>query len=156
MIDPSPRPPMQPWVLRAIGATVVLLICYSVATVVLAASGQSVLPSPFNLFIFSGLALALLALMGRGLADQIAARITAHIDQTAARHDRRMNNIANGMIQHGILLEEITGEIPKTRPLIIACRREDDLPGYERGYADGLARAPMASDAKVIHLPGRN
>ena len=37
------------------------------------------------------------------------------------RTERRMQSLGNAMIEHGIQLDTITGEIPRVRPLIVAC-----------------------------------
>lgn len=151
MTDPPPVP-MPNWIKRSIGLVLLAAIIFAAATTTLALAGESTLPAPLSAIVTISFASAVVALLSRGLAGQMADRIITHIDHTVAiaadRQDRRMNSIALGMIEHGIKLEEITGEIPRVRPLVTACKHDDEPDGYARGYADGLARVPM--DRKKI------
>lgn len=134
MTDPSPSPsPMPNWIKWTIGACLLATVIFAAITTTLALSGEPTLPQPLSSIVTIVLATAVVALLARGFTAQIIDRIIAHIDQSvgavAARQDRRMNQIANGMIEAGIQLGEIiehTGEIPKVRPLIVACPHPHD------------------------------
>ena len=65
-----------------------------------------------------------LSAIGTGVTAGVwmAAEIRAHIDErvfeVAARMDRRMNTFGNAMIEHGIALDDTTGEIARVRQAI--------------------------------------
>ena len=52
---------------------------------------------------------------------QIKDHIDRRVVEAACRMDHRLNMIGNAMVEHGIQLDAITGEIPRVRPLIVAC-----------------------------------
>jgi hypothetical protein len=151
MLEPPSSTTMPRWISRAILGCLLLGVGYACTSIALAATGGPVLPPPANVIITIGLATTLALLFEYGLQLQLHARI----ELAEGRTSRRLDVISNGMIEHGIVLEAITGEIPRIRPLVIACAHGDDIDAYAKGFADGLAREPMA-DANVIPITGRN
>lgn len=146
---------MPHWISRAVGACLLVGMAYAGASVALATSGGPHLAAPTNALISIALATAIIGLIARGCTAQILARVDQHAD----RNDRRLTAITNGMVEHGIVLDQITGEIPRVRPLVTACPHVDTMDGYARGYADGAARKPMepsGTPGTVIQMRGQN
>lgn len=79
----------------------------------------------------------------------VMAHIDRRVSEAASRGDRRMDAIANGMIEHGIQLDDTTGEIAKVRVAFEGHTHPVQSGGYDRGYSDGLAAA------KVQRVSGR-
>lgn len=112
-------------------------------------AGVQLLPPPVPSILF----LTIVGLLLAQVIYRFDRRHGARLEAMDARSARRYDALDRGLAARGVQLEAITGEIPRIRPLVTACRHGDDLDGYSKGYADGLARVPMAVDAKVINLP---
>lgn len=106
------------------------------------------------LLLFLAVALAIGALTHEMNIARSEARLMAHIDlrvsEVAGRMDRRLAAITNAMVEHGIQLQEITGEIPRVREAVANHSHPVQLSGYDQGYADGAAGRPIAAKMRVI------
>lgn len=157
MLETPSSTTMPRWISRAILGCLLLGVGYACTSIALATTGSPVLPQ-LNTIVAIALATALVGLGAYRFTLQILHRLDrleAQMDVAETHVISRLNVLANGMIEHGIQLEQITGEIPRIRPVVTACPHTG-LDRYEQGYADGLARRPMAGDATVVPITGRN
>jgi hypothetical protein len=158
MLETPSSTTMPRWISRAILGCLLLGVGYACTSIALATTRGPVLPQPMNMIVSIALATVLVGLGAYRFTLLILHRIDrleAQLEVGETHVISRLNVLANGMIEHGIQLETITGEIPRVRPLVTACPH-GGLDRYEQGYADGLARRPMAADATVIPITGRN
>ncbi len=111
-----------------------LLVCVSVAAayVAVTANGDRAFPAPINALIFITLATTVLGILISRARDQIIRHI-----------DRRQSAVQSALVQQGVQLAEVTGEIPRITQQPSPGPRDEELNGYAQGYADGLARKPI-------------
>jgi hypothetical protein len=79
--------------------------------------GAVVIPGPMHAFICLLLAV-ITVLTGTALLAHRNKEYTARVDR---RLTAILNAIIDGRVETGLKLEEITGEIPKVRPIVTAC-----------------------------------
>ena len=120
MSDPS-IPPTPRWIVNWLVAVAFIGSLFTAATMALAIHGDRVLPAPTSAIIEISLSTTFLTLLALGLFYRTVGYIHASVQGAAYRMDRRMQSIGNAMVEHGIQLDNITGEIPRVRPLIVAC-----------------------------------
>lgn len=135
------------WSRRSVYLCLGLWIALICVYVVLGALRHELLPQPFNLLIVVALALV------TGVSG-IACVIGWYAEKAALASDLRHTR------QYALLsaierrLDEVEASLPR-RELVAVGADDRTLPGYSRGYVDGLARRPMDAGAKVIPLEGR-
>lgn len=122
MTEPSPVvPPMPNSIKRSVAAVLLVAVVFAAVTTSLALAGERTLPAPLSAIVTISLATGVVALLARGFVLQILGHMDNLVGSVAARQDRRMDQIANGMIEHGIQLDAITGEIPRVRASATVC-----------------------------------
>ena len=101
-MNESGRCPTAPWTDRLLLSVLFLSVMVVAAYVAVVAVGGHVFPAPLNGLIFTGLATTIIGVMIRRVRDQIIRHV-----------DRRLFAIQSALIQHGVQLAEVTGEIPR-------------------------------------------
>lgn len=90
---------------------------------------------------------------------QVRDHIDRRVHEVAERMDRRMSSIANGMIEHGIKLDDITEEIPRIRESVRVVRQRSHVhaPTVYAGAPDKMTAIGSASvvDRDVIDMASR-
>ena len=71
----------------------------------------------FLLLLVVVLVAATVAVDRRAMTAEIKAHIDTRVREAAGRMDRRLDAITNGMVEHGIKLDDITEELPRFRQL---------------------------------------
>lgn len=147
MTEPSrPTAAVGRWAIATAVTAVLTVILVAVYITMLLGSIQTtwLVPRIMQVTIYL-LAIAGGAVASRYLAEQTRAHIDRRVHEAEGRMDRRMDAIAKTI---GTKLDENTGEIGRVRTDV-------ELDGYAKGYADGLARAPITGIAKVAHINPR-
>ncbi len=134
---------MPRWIIRSLIVCALVGALFTAALSALALSGDNVLPHPISALVAITLATSFTSLLIVGCTHVLARFITRTVAEVAGRMDRRMGAIGNAMVEHGIRLDDITGEIPKARPLIVACQ-------HDPIYAGRAQVAPSRVDPEVI------
>lgn len=111
------------YVTGIIGAVYVALTIYSTVL-----GGPHLLPIHLNSAFFALLVASFvwgLRQEGRAEMAQLHQETRAEMErrhqETRDHFDARLDSITNQHVEHNIRLEEITGEIPKVRPIVTAC-----------------------------------
>src|SRR5689334_19724715 len=122
-MDESPRPTaaMRRWRWATIATTSFSAGVTLIYATILVAIGDGtigwLLPRLMQLAVYLS-AMAAVACATRLNIEGTRALIDRRVSEAAARMDRRMDAIANGMVEHGIRLDDITAEIPRARQAV--------------------------------------
>jgi hypothetical protein len=139
-MNESGQGPTVSWTDRLLLSVLFVAVTVVATYVAVAADGGPMFPRPLNELIFTVIGTTIVCLLGKRLSDLTRHRIE--------RVDRRLAAIQSALVQHGVQLAEVTGEIPrielpqKSSP----GPRDEELNGYAKGYADGLSRKPISGN----------
>lgn len=140
---------MHIWSLRAFICCVTLWGLVVTTYISAAIFRHNMFPAPYNLLIMTTLAVATIVAACAWLASAAEARLEARIARVAERLAADLGAL------HARLDDWPTARI-YPRPVAVGTATvvgaDDKLPGYAKGYVDGLARKPMVNDAKVISI----
>jgi hypothetical protein len=128
---------MRTWKWATIASTAFSAAVTIVYVTILAAAGNGdvgwMLPRLMQLAVY------LSAMTAVACAERFNHEVTRNRnDHHDRRTDQRMQSIGNAMIEHGIHLDAITGEIPRVRPLIVACTHNATHPVGRASVSGGL------------------
>ncbi len=140
---------MLAWSTRLLAAASAALLV--LATVHLSRPADPPLPWPVADLLFA----VLIGLCVCALVVREASRLHARLDEAERRDGLLYAQAGRADFRLRQLTDGPTRDLG--RPQLVAVGRaaapdETGLPGYARGYVDGLARQSMAEDAKVIPL----
>lgn len=85
-------------------------------------AGKHLLPSPVPSILF----LTIVGLLLAQVIYRLDRRQSARLGAMDARSTRRYDALDRGLAARGVQLEAITGEIPRVRPMIVACPHPHD------------------------------
>lgn len=114
-------------------------------------AGDPLPPSPYNTLIMTVLGVWTLAALLVVLIDRIDRRVVHLEVETQHTADLRYARVHALLIRLEQQICLSNGPTVAIARVAVAGVADDKLPGYARGYADGLARKPMA-DSNVVPI----